>query len=161
VVDLHAARSRRHFEQKAEQIMKPTLVAAILSAAALLATSPLLASAQTEQAGPIHLDNVQIEQSYGVFDDFQPGVVSVSFTNESSSTATKVVFDLVNFEGATIARYNDVGSFPQGSAIRHRFENTHDDPGQQIKVTAVTFADGTTWNDSTPVALPDTAFPAE
>jgi hypothetical protein len=141
--------------------MKPTLVAAVLSAAALLATSPLLASAQTGQSGPIHLDNVQIEQSYGVFDDFQPGVVSVAFTNESSSTATKVVFDLVNFEGSTIARFNDVGSFPQGSAIRHGFENTHDDPGQRIKVTAVTFADGTTWSDSTSVALPGTVFPAE
>jgi hypothetical protein len=141
--------------------MKARSVTAALGFAALLIAAPLLASAQTAQPGPIQLDHVEIAQSYGIFDDFLPGLVSIGFTNENSSTATNVVFDLLNANGDILAQFNDVGSFPQGTGIHHRFEDTHEDPGQQLEVSSVTFADGTTWSAPSHNTLPATILPSE
>jgi hypothetical protein len=137
------------------------ITAAAALAALILAGAPALASAAPAQANPIQLNNVKISQSYGVYNQFEPGAVSVSFTNRSAVAATGVVFNLVDGNGTILAQYNDVGSYPQDATIRHNFEDTHLDNGQKLVVGLVKFADGTSWSAPSPAATDDTTFPAE
>jgi hypothetical protein len=137
------------------------ITAAAALAALVLAGAPALASAAPAQANPIQLNNVKIAQSYGVYNQFEPGAVSVSFTNHGTVAATGVIFNLVDGSGNILAQYNDVGSYPQGATVRHNFEDTHLDNGQKLEVAQVKFADGTSWSAPSPAASDATAFPAE
>jgi hypothetical protein len=125
-----------------------------------IAGSPAISSAAVVQASPIQLNSVQISQTYGVFDEFLPGVVSVGFTNRFPSPATSVVFDLVGFGGSVLAEYNDVGSYESGKTIHHSFPDTHTDLEQHLEVSKVTFADGTTWLAPLEPASITTGYPA-
>jgi hypothetical protein len=140
--------------------MKIKSAVAALGIALTVAGAPAISSAATMQASPIHLDSVRFAQSYGVFNDFLPGLVSVDFTNSVPSTATSVVFDLVGTGGNVIAEYNDVGSYELGKTVHHSFTDTHDDVEQKIEVAKVTFADGTTWNAPARTSSTATIFPA-
>jgi hypothetical protein len=140
--------------------MKIKSAAVALGIALTVAGAPAISSAATMQASPIHLDSVRITQSYGVFNDFLPGVVSVGFTNSFPSPATSVVFDLVGTGGNVIAEYNDVGSYESGKTFHHTFTDTHDDVEQKIEVAKVTFADGTAWAAPARTSSTENIFPA-
>jgi hypothetical protein len=107
------------------------------------------------------LDQVHITQSYGIFNDFFPGLATIAFTNQSPVTATSIVFDLHGYQGAVIAQYQDVGTYRQGATVRHSFPDIHTDNDQQISVSAVTFADGSSWSAPWNHAQPATVFPSE
>jgi hypothetical protein len=123
--------------------------AATLGAAILIAGSPVLASAAPVQPSPIRLDSVQIAPTYGTFQDFFPGLVAVSFTNEATVPVTSIVFDVEN-GGKVIHRIKDAGTFANGQTIKHTFNypdnQTNYDP--QLAVESVTFADGSTWTNT-------------
>lgn len=139
--------------------MKITSIAATLGAAILLAGSPALASAADNQSAPIRLDNVQVEQSYGPQNDFNPGLVTVSFTNENDSPATDIIFAL-EANGRIIDRFEDVGSYAKGESVRHSFQDIQDNNNQQVAVEKVTFADGSVWNNPELALAPAIAAPA-
>jgi hypothetical protein len=123
--------------------------AATLGAALILAGAPALASAATTVSAPspVRLDNVQIAQYYGQFNDYFPGLVTVSFTNEAAKPVTDVVFDL-EANGQVLRQYDDAGNYAQGSTVRHSFYDTEVGSGQTLAVESVTFADGTVWNNT-------------
>ncbi len=116
---------------------------------ALLTVTAAPVLAQSTNAAPVRLDRVQIAQSYGIHNNFDPGLVSIAFTNTANVPATGVVFDLLGYQGVLIAQYNDLGTFRPGETLRHRFPDIHEDPDQQIQVGRVTFADGTVWEAKT------------
>ena len=134
---------------------------AILATLLILAGAPALASEESVQESPIRIDSVQIEQSYGVFGDFAAGLVSVAFTNTSAATATDVVFDLLGYDGALIAQYNDVGTFAQGVTVRHSFPDIHIDNDQQLQVGEAIFDDGTSWTAPSRGTVPRFIVPSE
>jgi hypothetical protein len=139
--------------------MKLTSVTAALGAALLLAGAPALAMAAEMQTGPIQLNKVEITQSYGVRDDFSPGLVTVAFTNQNDAPATDIVFALES-NGNVIDRFEDVGSYLKGETVRHSFQDNEVANDQQLTVEKATFADGTVWNNGTvsyaPAAAPQT-----
>jgi hypothetical protein len=138
---------------------KKSTVAAIV-AAFLASAVPAFGANVSLPENAIRLDNVQIEQSYGIFNNFEAGVITIAFTNTSAVPVSAVVFDLLGYQGRIVAQYNDVGPFAQGASVRHRFPNTHDDPNQQIEVDSVKFADGTTWEAPVRGTTPQFIFPA-
>jgi hypothetical protein len=140
--------------------MNITSVAAILGTAVVLAGTPAFASDMPSLASPISLDKVSIAQAID-YDEFAPGRVDVAFKNTNSVPATRVVFDLIGYQGALIAQYFDVGSFGQGITVRHWFPDTHFDSDQRLQVDGVNFADGTAWLGPQRGTTPDTIFPAE
>jgi hypothetical protein len=128
------------------------VAAATLGAALLIAGSPVVASAAL-QASPVRLDNVSIQQSYGVHNNFAyTGLVSVAFTNETAIPVTKIVFDVESQNGNVIARINDVGNYAQGVTVKHSFPDIQTNNGQQLAVESVTFADGSSWSNTDTVA---------
>jgi hypothetical protein len=137
------------------------ITAAAAMAAIVLAGAPAFASAAPAQTDPIQLNNVRIAQSYGVFNQFEPGAVSVSFTNRNTVAATGVVFNLVDGGGNILAQYKDVGSYAQGATIRHNFADTHLENNQHIEVGQAAFADGTSWSAPVNAGAKTTGFPAE
>jgi hypothetical protein len=140
--------------------MNKKSVAAAIVAAFFATGVPAFAATAPTQGSAIRLDSVQIEQSYGVFNNFEAGVVQIAFTNTSAVPVTAVVFDLLGYQGRIIAQYNDVGSFAQGATMRHRFPNTHEDYDQKIQVGRVTYADGTTWEAPVRGTTPAIIFPS-
>jgi hypothetical protein len=140
--------------------MKLNLVRAFIGIALVAAGTPARA-AVIDDASPIRLESVQITQSYGVFSDFQPGIVTIAFSNQSMVPATDVVFDLVGNDGATIAQYNDVGVYPRGMVFRHAFPDVHTDLEQQLEVSRVTFADGSSWSAHVHRRTPAIIYPSE
>lgn len=133
---------------------------AALGIALAVAATPAIGSAASMQQSPINLNRVEIAQSYGVFNDFLPGIVSVKFTNQFATAATSVVFDLVGNDGGILAEYNDVGAYAPGVSFRHSFPDTHSDPQQRLQVAKVTFADGTTWSAPSTQEPIASAYPA-
>jgi hypothetical protein len=125
---------------------------ASLGAALILAGAPALASAATATAvnvpSPIRVDSVQIEQYYGQFDNFFPGLVTVSFTNQTAQPVTNVVFDLKSANGQLLRQYDDAGNYLPGASAKHAFNNTEEGANQTLAVDSVTFADGTTWSNA-------------
>jgi hypothetical protein len=158
---LRPARAKQYGQKEQSDIMNIKLGMATLGAALIVAGAPALASAQTTQDGPVRLDNVSITQSYGVYNDFEPGRVSVSFTNQSAVAATGVTFDLTDAAGNVLAEYKDSGSYQPGATVRHSFEDIHVEDNQKIEIAAVTFADGTSWSAAATSAVPASIFPAE
>jgi hypothetical protein len=145
-----AASSGQKNEQKASpKIMNFKAAAATLGAAILIAGVPVLASAAPTQPSPIRLDSVQVAPTYGTFQDFFPGLVTVSFTNQASVPVTNVVFD-VESNGRIIHRIKDVGSYAYDQTIKHSFSypDTQVNENPQLAVESVTFADGTTWTNT-------------
>jgi hypothetical protein len=125
--------------------------AATLGAALILAGAPALASAATTTVNapsPVRLDNVQIAQYYGQFNNYFPGLVTVSFTNQAAKPVTNIVFDLEANDGQVLRQYDDAGNYAQGSTVRHSFSDTEVGAGQSLAVESVTFADGTVWNNA-------------
>ena len=143
--------------------MNIKLAAATIGTALIIAGSPAFASAQTTQDAPVRLDNVRISQSvaFGSDPESAPGLVSISFTNQSAVAVTGVVFDLTDANGNILAQYNDVGSYPQGASVRHNFEDIHNENNQQIEVSEVRFADGTSWSSPSHATPAVTIFPGE
>jgi hypothetical protein len=134
-------------------------VAAILSVSLLVAGSPALASAADMQSGPIHINQVYLSGGYSADADgdeatYLPGAANVSFTNESATTATDVVFALET-HGYVFNRFNDVGSFAPGVAIHHRIPETELTDDIRVAVARATFVDGTVWQN------PDVPAPLE
>jgi hypothetical protein len=125
--------------------VKLTIAAATLGSAIVLATAPGIASAAVQNA-PVALDNVHIVQSYGIFNNFDPGRVSVRFTNKNGVAATGVTFNLVAASGAILAQYNDIGTYLPGQTVKHDFTDTHEENNQRIEVASVRFSDGTSWS---------------
>jgi hypothetical protein len=125
------------------------LKAIAATAAVLVAGSPLVASAQTN--APVSIAASQIQQTYGVFNDFSyPGLVQVAFVNHRNVPATEVDFNL-EANGQLVDRFQDVGSFAKDITVRHTFQTPANDLNQTITVASVTYADGTTWtNDVAP-----------
>jgi hypothetical protein len=140
--------------------MNITSVAAVLGAAVVLGGTPAVASTTPSLSNPIALDKVWIQQAID-YDQFAPGRVDVAFKNTNSVPATRIVFDLIGYQGALIAQYVDVGSFRQGITVRHRFADTHFDNDQQLEVDRVVFADGSAWVGPARGATFDTIFPSE
>jgi hypothetical protein len=139
-------------EKRAEsqsQIMNFKTAAATLGAAIVIAGSPVLASAAPAQPSPIRLDSVQVAPTYGTFQDFYPGLVTVSFTNQATAPVASIVFD-VESGGKVIQRIKDVGSFAYDQTVKHSFSypdnQVNYDP--QLAVESVTFANGTTWTNT-------------
>ncbi len=128
-----------------------TTLAATLSAALLISATPVLAAeATTPQAGPIHIDGVQLygqniedEDSDGAV----PNSVKIAFTNTSASPATDVVFALES-NGVVIGEVEDAGSFANGVTVSHTFFDDELSDSQQVAVEKATFADGTVWNSA-------------
>jgi hypothetical protein len=139
-------RPQKRAESKSK-IMKITSVTAALGAALLLAGAPALATAAEMQTGPIQLNKVEITQSYGVRDQFSPGLVTVAFTNQNDAPATDIVFALES-DGNVIDRYEDVGSYVKGETIRHSFQDDQINNDQQLTVEKATFADGSVWSNT-------------
>jgi hypothetical protein len=139
--------------------MNKKLMAAII-VAFFAAGVPAFAATAPVQGSAIRLDRVLIEQSYAEHNNFEAGVVSIAFTNTGSVPVTSVVFDLLGYQGAIIAQYNDVGSFSPGTIIRHNFPDTHNDFDQKIQVGSITFADGTSWTAPVRGTTPAFIFPA-
>jgi hypothetical protein len=127
-----------------------------LTAALLLGGAPLLASAQT-QAGPVHVDKVQIYQQYMSDDQvaYLPGFADVAFTNDGNSAATDVQFAVLS-DGALVDRYDAIGSYAPGVTVKSQFPDEDIiDGDQSVEVAKVTFADGTVWtNADLPPAAP-------
>jgi hypothetical protein len=138
--------------------MNITSITAALTGAVLLACAPVIALADdTATPSPIHLDNVQIERSYGWAHQLFPGLVSVDFTNTAPVAVQEVDFVLEHADGSYIRRYKDVGPFSPGESLKHSFSDSHISEGQKLVVDTVTFADGTTW--SAPDTYPTTKLP--
>ena len=123
--------------------------AATLGAALILAGAPALASAATTTVAPspIHVDSVQIEQTYGIFNNLFPGLVTVAFTNQATQPVTDIVFDLESSNGTFIRQYDDAGNVQPGKSVKHAFNNSDIGANQTLAVDSVTFADGTTWSN--------------
>lgn len=136
------------------------ITSAAALAALILTGAPTLASAAAVQVAPITLDSTSIAQAIDE-DSFQPGMVSVRFTNQNKVAATDVVFKLVDGSGNILAQYEDVGSYPQGATIRRNFRDTHLDNNQQLEVDQISFADGTSWSAPSSKQNTATIFPAE
>ena len=132
--------------------MNITSAAVALGAAALIAGSPIVASAAQLQASPVRLDSVQITQASGIFNNFAyPGLVTVAFTNEASVPVNKIVF-AVEAQGHVIDRIDDVGTYVAGVTVKHNFTDIQTDPNQTLAVESVDFADGTSWSNTDQVA---------
>jgi hypothetical protein len=135
------------------------LAAATLGAALIIAGSPALASAADVQSGPIHINQLTISGGYSADADgdnatIVPGFVNISFTNQNAATATDVVFALET-HGFVVDRFNDVGSFAPGVAIRHSFPQAQPADDMRVAVAKATFTDGTVWQN------PDVPAPAD
>jgi hypothetical protein len=142
--------------------IKPALERmATMGAILILAGLPAFATAELLQEGPVRIDLVEIAESYGALNEFEPGLVSVAFTNTNAVTATDVVFDLVGADGALIARYDDIGSFAHDATQFHRFADIQAESDEQLEVSYVKFADGTSWTAPQRGAAPTLIFPAE
>jgi hypothetical protein len=127
-------------------VMNIRSAAATVGAAFILAAAPAFASTASPQDGPIRVDSIHISQSYGFYNDFYPGLLTVAYTNLSAVPATNVVFVLQS-NGQPIDRYEDVGTFSPGVVIRHSFSDSHIENDQQLAVERVAFADGTAWTN--------------
>jgi hypothetical protein len=141
--------------------MKPiSTLAATLGAALLLAGSPVLASAADEQAGPIHIDNVQLLTQSITPHDVTPLGAELRFTNQSGVAATNIVFALESDSGFVLDQYTDAGTFSQGVAIRYEIPDYNDaEAGERVAVAKATFADGTVWTNPDIAQEPSTATP--
>jgi hypothetical protein len=134
--------------------MNVRTIAAALGIAILTTSIPVLASAATETAGPVIIKDVNIQPSYGVFNNFSyRGLVNVVFTNTNPVPATDIVFDLESASGTILDQFEDVGSFAKGIAIHHHFNDDAMDYNQKLVVDSIAFADGTEWTtyDTMPV----------
>jgi hypothetical protein len=132
--------------------MKPLLSSAAI--AALAFALPLSANAADTSNAPIVLSNVSVQPQVTGTSRFAPGSISLEFRNTSAVPATRVTFE-VDAWGSPVHRIEDVGTFAQGATIRHDFPNSSNVPGETVSVAAVTFADGTVWqnDDAAPHAL--------
>lgn len=136
--------------------MNIKLTTATLGAALILAGAPAFAAAADAQAGPIHINSVQLYG--GTFSDdldrttILPGSAVVSFTNRHAAAATDVVFALET-KGYVVDRFDDVGSFATGVTINHTFPEAQPSDDMRLAVVQATFADGTIWqNTNVPAA---------
>jgi len=132
--------------------MNPLFSSAAIAALAL--ALPVSASAAETPNSPIALTNVSVQPQVTGTERFQPGSISLEFRNLSAVPATRVTFE-VDAWGSPVHRIEDVGTFAQGATISHDFPNFSNIPGETVSVAAVTFADGSVWqNDgSAPHAL--------
>jgi hypothetical protein len=94
-------------------------------------------------AEPIAVNYTNVQPT-GESDSVGPGLVYVEFQNTSNVNATQVVFEL-DVNGATVSRFNDIGTFAPGVTIKHGFLNTSADPNAQVNVVKVKLADGSAW----------------
>jgi hypothetical protein len=134
---------------------------ATMGAILILAGVPAFVAAELLQEAPVRIDLVEIEQSRGALNEYEPGLVSVAFTNTNAVTATDVVFDLIGADGALIARYDDVGSFAHDTTQLQGFADIQAESDLQLAVSYVKFADGTSWTAPRRGAAPTLIFPAE
>ena len=126
--------------------MNKTLVAAALAAAVLLPGLPALAQTPAS-TGPVRLDNVEIERSYGIEHQLYPGIVAVDFTNTAPVAIKQVDFALERADGTFIREYHDVGSVQRRRELEaHVPRHPHRGKIRSSVVDTVTFADGTQWS---------------
>jgi hypothetical protein len=127
-------------------MMNNTFLTAILATALTAGGSPAFATGM--QPAPIQIDKVAVYggsvSDTGADNIGTRGWAVVTFTNEYNAPATEVVFALET-RGAIVDRFDDVGSFATGIAIKHRFEGKQSDSEMDIVVEKATFADGTVW----------------
>jgi hypothetical protein len=134
--------------------MTTTSSVAALGAALLLVGAPAIALASAgTTTDPIAISHVGVQPADAGHGN-GAGFVSVSFDNNSSQTATEIVFEL-DVDGAYSQQFDDVGSFAPGTKIRHAFQTDSSSADQQLKVAAVKFADGSTWVNDDGSAPPD------
>jgi hypothetical protein len=126
--------------------MNPTSTSIAVAVAALLGACPGVASAQ--YAAPVLIQSSDTEapgtQHVYEYALALPGFVDVTFISTGESPAREVTFD-VQQNGKTIDRITDAGTFSRGVAIHHRFARNAASRDSEIVVTAVRYADGTTW----------------
>jgi hypothetical protein len=165
-----AARSGQLNAERSVHTVNIKLATATLGAAIILAAAPAFASAADFQSGPIRIDSVQVSGGTTTDDNdstvIVPGSAAIAFTNQYSSPATDVVFALET-NGYVVDRFDDVGSFAPGVAIKHRFSENRPSDDMRVAVEQATFADGTVWHnpdvapapqDPTPVGVEATRF---
>jgi hypothetical protein len=97
----------------------------------------------TLSSDPIVINAVNVQPS-GESDTVGSGFVYVEFQNSGSVNATQVIFEL-DVRGAKVGRFNDIGNFAPGIAIKHGFLNTSGDPNAQLNIVKVKLADGSVW----------------
>jgi hypothetical protein len=85
--------------------------------------------------------------------NMMPGYIVISFTNESATPATDVVFGLVDGQNRTIHEYDQSGTFAQGIEIVKQlpYDSILDHQLVGAEVDEVTFADGSVWDKPAPV----------
>lgn len=140
-----------HFPRKAGSVVHSRILAASLSAVAVLATQGSPASAQTASleatsavAGPVVIEQFSVAASAG---KFSRPTIFLSFRNVSVQLADEVRF-LVRYRGGA-ATVVDKGVFSPGIAIHHQFSAPFGAPTPGDVPTGavqyVHFADGTHW----------------
>jgi hypothetical protein len=133
-------------------------IVAMIAAAALTTDLAGIASAQTQSAytnGPV---TVQSFTSYPALPPLQLSTfgalnftptssdVTISFVNTGSVPAKSVEFAVTT--GNRTETIVDNGTFAPGTSIVHTFKKgARFVNASAVRVQAVTFADGTTWND--------------
>jgi hypothetical protein len=135
---------------------KSSIVAAI-AAVALASDLAAPASAQTQTAftnNPVTVNGFTAEpvlSSVGVptLGGFRLGPtsseVTIKFVNTANVPAKRVEFAVRSGHKTALIVYK--GTFSPGTSIVHTFnERTEFDNASSVRVEAVTFADGTTWN---------------
>lgn len=112
----------------------------------LYATTPAFAQAATT-AGPIRINASKVVRlTVTSVPDDAGGYVNVSFTNQSTVTATDITFVVADQNGNPLQTIEDVGTFRPGVAVRHSFATTLEDPGLHVAIAHVRFADGSAWS---------------
>lgn len=104
-------------------------------------------------ASPVRVNRVTMPHNSINEFNMLPQTIAVSFTNESSTPATDVVFDLIDSQHRTIHTYDQRGTFAPNTEVVRQF------PWDRImdhqigaEVVEVTFADGSVWEQPAPAA---------
>jgi hypothetical protein len=122
--------------------------AAATLGATLLIGSPAFVSAAPLAPSPVRLDNVQIFPDRDAVQTLAyPGAINIAFTNQTTVPVTTVVFD-VEANGVVIDRITDAGKYLQNVTVKHSFPDQHRSADQKLTIESVTFADGSTWQNT-------------
>jgi hypothetical protein len=127
-----------------------TLVGGVLAASLLSLAAP--ATAQTLPSDPIALQRVDVIPNTSPSSGF-PTIVHVAFANTNQLAARKVTF-LITDGGGRQVEVDDVGTFTQGTSVRHDFRFASLDSSARVRVVSVTLADGSAWSNGSAEALP-------
>jgi hypothetical protein len=126
-----------------------SLTIAALAASTLAFAHP--AGAQTVTRNPIDIQRVVT--SPHLDETGVPGVVKISYENTADVPVREVTFRVRDTAGHEV-NFRDVGTFAQGVTIRHDFRSRNLSDSAQAHVVHVEWADGASWNSTTPELQP-------